>query len=126
MSVNDFERAVSTRIRPKDINRIPDNLYCKILNAATPQKLAKERFKPEDVVNDPTTFPAYITRTGRWTMFASTIIEINLGFPPLHFKSTDMPPRTRAPLIDPVDHCLGRAGRIVIVRSVPMLATSGA
>lgn len=73
-----------------------------------------------------TTFPAYTTWTFRTTAPESTFIAALVSLPPDHWKSTVIPPRTRAPLIDPVGHWLGSAGRRVTVKGVEILATSGA
>jgi hypothetical protein len=81
---------------------------------------------PPVVVKELRTLPPYTTCTGLLLAFVSTFSVAFLGFPPLHCKSSVIPPRTRAPLIAPEDHCLGSAGSRVMVRGMDKVGTSGA
>jgi hypothetical protein len=59
-------------------------------------------------------------------MLASTWKDALVGLPAFHARFTVIPPRVRAPFIEPVDHWLGRAGNRVMTRGVDMVGTSGA
>lgn len=72
--------------------------------------------------------PAYMTWTGRCLTLApeSTLSAALDALPRLHARSTVIPPRTRAPRIEPEGHCAGSAGSKVITSGEEMLGTSGA
>jgi hypothetical protein len=54
-----------------------------------------------------------------------TLSVANVGLPLFHERSTIIPPRTRAPLNEPVDHAAGSAGSIVIRKGASIVAVSG-
>jgi len=83
---------------------------------------------PGKLSNELSRRPEYTTITGRdRTVFPESTVNVAaFSFPLLQVKSTVMPPRMRAPRIDPFDHCMGRAGRRVTTSGVSKLATSGA
>ena len=83
---------------------------------------------PLDAVNAPSIRPAYTTWTGRCLTLApeSTLSVALDALPRLHAMSTVIPPRTRAPRIEPEGHCAGSEGSKVITRGEEMLGTSGA
>jgi hypothetical protein len=94
----------------------------------TPQNQLITFFNPLAAVNEANTRPLYTTLTGLCLTFlpASTVRVAPVSLPLLHLTSTVIPPRTRAPRMDPDGHCAGRAGRRVMVSGEVMLATSGA
>lgn len=92
------------------------------------QKLLNTFFTPLDAVNASSTRPAYTTWTGRCLMLApkSTVNVALDALPRLHARSTVIPPRTRAPRIEPEGHWAGSAGSRVITSGEVVLDTSGA
>jgi hypothetical protein len=77
-------------------------------------------------VNDATTLLPKTICTGRGAAFASTCKEPLVGFPAAHCRFIVIPPRVRAPFMDPDAHWVGRAGRRVMTRGVETVGTSGA
>ena len=79
-----------------------------------------------DVLNDETSFPANTTCTGLEVTPLSTTRVTFVGLESAHVISSVIPPRTRAPIIDPVGQAEGRAGKRLMVRGIEVSATSSA
>jgi len=88
------------------------------------QLMVMTLLNPALVLNWANTRPTYTIRTFLGTIFWSTLNTAFVAIPFFHARSTVIPPRTRAPRINPCDHCKGSAGKSVTVRVVSKVGTS--